>query len=247
MSPDGATNTTGVASASADAKASTAIADGGTDGTLAPSDARPSDGAAAERPAGDGGRLLVPAPWTATEIGKVKQPSVVALEGERVQGSVFFDDGLPHKRQDDPDGVLFVHQPLAADGSVTARVVSWDRLHGWGGIGVMMRASTSPTSLEMTVAATQNPDGVKAKVFYRRVVSPQGASGQTSGVVKLPLYVRLARSGSTITASISQDGTTFTMLQTLDIPGLGGPVLAGVAAWGRYYVTTFQMDAISVK
>jgi hypothetical protein len=37
------------------------------------------------------------------------------------------------------------------------------------------------------------------------------------------------------------------MLQTLDIPGLGGPVLAGVAAWGRYYVTTFQMDAISVK
>src|SRR5258708_23497331 len=104
------------------------------------------------------------------------------------------------------DQFHFVSQALAADGSVSAHVVSQQNTSSWAKAGVMLRQSSDPASMYYAVFVTP---GNGIVVQYRNA-----QAGTTAQPVKItgtvPAYLMVARTGSTYTTYTSSDGTTWT-------------------------------------
>jgi regulation of enolase protein 1 (concanavalin A-like superfamily) len=114
------------------------------------------------------------------------------------------------------DGFHFVYQTLAGDGEIVARVESLAATNVWAKAGVMMREALTGSSVHAfsLVSASQG-------VAFQRRLSPGGSSSHTAGSASPPpRWVRLARQGSTFTASESANGTSWTVVgsQTINMP-----------------------------
>ncbi len=125
------------------------------------------------------------------------------------------------------DDFRFVPWSLAGDGTITAQV-------GYAGsqplarVGLMMRESDAPGSTYVLIALT----GSNGLVFQRRVVTGgTTASLGLTGAPGGPLWLRLARTGDTITASYSLDGSAWTEAAHAVIP-FARPCAAGAAVYG---------------
>jgi hypothetical protein len=125
------------------------------------------------------------------------------------------------------DQFYFAWQTLAANGSVSARVVSQTNTSTWAKAGVMLRASTDPGAAFYDVLVTR-ANGIV--VQYRQLQGGTAAmTPQLSGTA--PAYVRIVRSGTSCSAYTSSDGVTWTLApgSTLTVSGLSGALLAGMA------------------
>ena len=152
------------------------------------------------------------------------------------------------------DHFYFVHQPLAGDGSITARVTSMTGLyspHGgvqasagpngrastsgmepglqpWSKAGVIIKAGTAAGSVYAAMMITGS-HGVRMQANYTHdVAGPADTVGNVSAAS--PRWLRLARTGSTITGSESADGSHWTTVGAVHLPGLGSSAQAGVFA-----------------
>jgi regulation of enolase protein 1 (concanavalin A-like superfamily) len=106
------------------------------------------------------------------------------------------------------DALQYAYVPLSGDGSITARVVSLTGSQAWVKVGVMIRGSTSPGSAQAFMLVSKS----KGLAFQRRL-SDGATSLSTAGPAgTAPKWVRLTRTGNTITASSSTDGTTWTVV-----------------------------------
>ena len=104
------------------------------------------------------------------------------------------------------DAFQFAYRTLSGDGSITARVTHVDYQHAWSKAGVMMRESLDAGSRHAYMLVSAG----KGLAFQRRT-STSGSSTSTSmGWGSAPYYVRLTRSGSTFTAEMSSDGSSWT-------------------------------------
>ena len=130
------------------------------------------------------------------------------------------------------DSFYFVHQPLGANGTITARVTSLTGqipagnlnaptpsmqpgLEEWAKAGIIIKASANPGSAyaAMMVAADH---GVRMQWDY---------TGDTAGLPGSvgpadPRWLRLTRSGDVITGYDSADGTNWIKVGTVTLPGL---------------------------
>jgi len=132
------------------------------------------------------------------------------------------------------DDFYFVHQPLAGNGSITVRVTSLDTelpLPGgstgriavpWAKAGVIIKAGTKPGSAYAAVMATPR-HGVRMQ--YNFTHDTAGLSGAVSAAS--PRWLRLTRSGDTITGYDSTDGTHWTKIGSVTLAGLPSTVQAG--------------------
>ena len=138
------------------------------------------------------------------------------------------------------DSFYFVHQPLGANGTVTARVTSLTGLvpvgnlhtptpsmqpglEEWAKAGIIIKASAHPGSAyaAMMVAADH---GVRMQWNYTGdTTGLPGAVGQAD-----PRWLRLTRSGDVITGYDSADGTSWLKIGTVTLPGLPPVTLAGL-------------------
>jgi regulation of enolase protein 1 (concanavalin A-like superfamily) len=106
------------------------------------------------------------------------------------------------------DGFHFVYQTLAGNGEIVARVDSLQVTNEWAKAGVMLREALSGGSSHASAFVT----GTQGIVFQRRSV-PGGSSTSTGGSTSAaPRWIRIARAGSTFTASESSNGTTWTVV-----------------------------------
>jgi len=131
------------------------------------------------------------------------------------------------------DSFYFVHRPLAGDSSVTARVTSLtspaDQSHSslapWSKAGIIVTASTRPGSAYAAMLVTAG-HGVRMQYDYTGdIAGLQGAVSPAS-----PRWLRLTRSGGTITGYESADGTHWTKVGTAVLTGLPATVQAGMFA-----------------
>jgi regulation of enolase protein 1 (concanavalin A-like superfamily) len=129
------------------------------------------------------------------------------------------------------DHFYFVHQPLAANGEITARVTSFTGAYSldgavkhpgtqpWSKAGIIIKDNTSPGSAYAAMMVT-GANSVRMQFNYvHDIAGPPGAN-----------WLRLTRSGDTITGYSSADGTRWTMVGRTDLPGLAPAARAGLFA-----------------
>jgi hypothetical protein len=124
------------------------------------------------------------------------------------------------------DSFHFVSQPMAADGSISAQVVSQTNSSSWAKGGLMLRLTTDPGSPYYAIFATP---GNGAAVQWR--TAQGGSTSQVSTAGTVPLYLEIVRSGTTYTAYTSPDGSTWTAVpgSTVTLASLSGSLLEGLA------------------
>ena len=140
------------------------------------------------------------------------------------------------------DSFYFVHRPLAGNGSITARVTSLTGLHfsgnaqagggplagmhkgvvPWAKAGVIIKGSTRQGTAYAAMMVTGG-HGVRMQYDYTHDIA--GPPGEVSAAS--PRWLRLTRSGDTITGYSSADGSHWTRVGTATLTGLPLTVQAG--------------------
>ncbi len=150
------------------------------------------------------------------------------------------------------DTFYFVRQPLAGNGSITVRITSLTGLlpsaNGnvpsnpdapidtrpglvpWAKAGIIIKESTQPGSAYAAMMVTAD-HGVRMQDNYTNDTAGQpGAVSPAS-----PRWLRLTRSGDTITGYDSADGTHWSQVGTVHLAGLPSTVQAGLFAASPAY------------
>lgn len=152
------------------------------------------------------------------------------------------------------DSFYFVHQPLTGDGSITVRVTSLTGLysdHGaiqvdagtatgltsgtqpWTKAGIIIKQNTTQGSAYAAMAVT-GANGVHMQYNYTHDIA--GNSGTATATS--PQWLRLTRSGDTITGYDSRDGAHWTEVGTTTLAGLSSTVQVGLFTTSPDYVVT---------
>jgi ABC-type transport system involved in multi-copper enzyme maturation permease subunit len=155
------------------------------------------------------------------------------------------------------DSFYFVRQPLDGNGSITVRVTSLTGLHSsgktqagqgplagmkpglepWSKAGVIVKASTRSGSAYAAMMVTGG-HGVRMQYNYTRDTA--GLAGAVSAAS--PRWLRLTRSGDTITGYDSADGTHWTQVGAAHLAGLPATVQAGLFAASPSHATVVSQS-----
>ncbi len=181
----------------------------------------------------------LPAGWTAADCG-----TTGAAGSSTEQGGTFTLRGAGADIWGSADSFQFASQSFTGDGTITARVATLQGANVWAKAGVMIRESTA-SGARHAFACVTSASGV---AFQRRTTA-NGTSDHTAGsAARAPRWVRLVRSGTTITGYESADGVTWTNLGATTI-GLGNPVRIGLAVTsheaGTLATATFDQVTIT--
>ncbi|MEU5874540.1 PQQ-dependent sugar dehydrogenase [Glycomyces sp. NPDC047369] len=151
------------------------------------------------------GAPQVPEPWTCGDVGNPRIPGDALFSG----GSVTVT-GAGNDVWGDADQFHFCHQPLAGDGQITARVASQEDTDEWAKAGLMVK--TAPEAGADYAAVMVTPGhGVRFQTGF-----DTDTAGAADGA---PMWLRLTRTGGTVTASWSADGEAWTAFAAVDVPG----------------------------
>jgi ABC-type transport system involved in multi-copper enzyme maturation permease subunit len=141
------------------------------------------------------------------------------------------------------DSFYFVHRPLEGTGSITVRMTALTGgstshspgsgpagLQPWSKAGIIIKENTRPGSAYAAMMVTGS-HGVRMQDNYTG--DTPGLAGTVSTVS--PRWLRLARSGDTITGYESANGTAWTKVGTARLAGLPRAVQAGLFATSPAY------------
>jgi Putative Ig domain/IPT/TIG domain/F5/8 type C domain/NedA-like, galactose-binding domain len=150
----------------------------------------------------------LPAPWQTQDVGN----PAVAGQASAASG-IFTVSGAGADIWDVSDQFRFVYQTFDGDGQIVARVDSLQNVDPWSKAGVMIRGDlTAGAANAMSEASAAN-----GTVFQSRVT----AGGLTTSVKTLtgavPQWVRLVRTGNTLTGYYSADGTAWTLISSSSV------------------------------
>jgi regulation of enolase protein 1 (concanavalin A-like superfamily) len=133
------------------------------------------------------------------------------------------------------DSFYFVHRALTGNGTITVRVTSLTdgalpnqgagpiAAQPWAKAGIMLKDGTQAGSAYAAVMATPG-HGVRMQYDFTRDTA--GLPGVVSP--SSPRWLRLVRSGDTVTGYDSADGSHWTTIGTATLPGLPSSVQAGL-------------------
>jgi ABC-type transport system involved in multi-copper enzyme maturation permease subunit/regulation of enolase protein 1 (concanavalin A-like superfamily) len=171
--------------------------------------------------------------WAAS--GSHGQPCGRILPDGQVVGGACASPPLGPGGEMVTDSFYFVRQPLSGNGTITARVTALAGassaqtqgapvvLQPWAKAGIIVKASLRQGS---AYAAMMVTGGHGARMQYDYTQDIAGLPGGVSG--DSPRWLRLVRSGDTLTGQDSTDGTHWTLVGTAHLPGLATAVEAGV-------------------
>lgn len=136
---------------------------------------------------------------------------------------------------DTSDGFHFRYAELRGDGFVQVRLLGQTYTDPWAKAGVMIRDSiTAGSAHAMLVGTTGN-----GLALQNRSIANGLSQHQALGPYAYGVWLRLVRTGSTITAYRSENGTTWTQVGTSVSPTMADPVYVGLA------VTSHNNGALS--
>jgi glucose/arabinose dehydrogenase/regulation of enolase protein 1 (concanavalin A-like superfamily) len=176
----------------------------------------------------------LPPPWVGEDVGA---PAVAGSSGYTSSSDVFTITGAGNDVWADADQFQFVHQSLAGDGVLTARLLTQSPTDPWAKAGLMIKQSTVAGSPYAFLAVTPG-HGVHLQHDF---------TGDQSGpAVAVPVWLRLTRTGSTVLAETSPDGTTWTAAGTVTLSFTGAAQLGlGVTSHNGPTPSTATFDHVS--
>jgi ABC-type transport system involved in multi-copper enzyme maturation permease subunit len=150
------------------------------------------------------------------------------------------------------DSFYFARKQLAGNGGITVRLTSLTGLyppHGigqggqdmtpgvqpWSKAGIILKESTRQGS---AYAAMMVTGGHGVRMQYNYTHDAAGLAGAVSAAS--PRWLRLTRSGPTVTGYDSADGTHWTRVGTATLPGLPSTLQAGMFAASPSYMVVTQ-------
>ncbi len=180
-----------------------------------------------------------PAGWNCQDVG-----NPTPIGNESVNNGTWSIDGGGADIWGTADAFHYDWQSLAANGIISARISAQTNTDVWAKAGLMLRATTDAGSPYYAVFMTP---GNGIAVQYR--LAQGGGSGQVLMTGIPPLYLEVARAGTTFTAYTSTDGVTWTAMpgSSVSIPNLTGALLAGLAVSSHNVaaVSTVSFDTVS--
>ncbi|MCF7863790.1 MAG: hypothetical protein K9L89_03260, partial [Kiritimatiellales bacterium] len=147
-----------------------------------------------------------PSPWLTEDIGSVAEGSATESNGVFTVNGAGVMGGTA-------DSLRFVYQTLSGDGEIKLRIPSF----GSGSsarIGVMVRETLTAGS-KMAFVGVNGSGSYSAR---RRSSTGGSVSSKSSGSGTAPnVWVRLVRSGNSITSYKSSNGTSWTSINTVTV------------------------------
>jgi len=192
-------------------KSPTAPPSGGGTGTVRPPAAGPTAGV-----------------WTSADVGTVKTLGRTEVDATtlRVEGAGI---DIGYKDQPTVDHFRFVHQPLRGDGEIVARLTSFTQDGRSARVGIMFRDRLEPNAPNAMLFCMGSNVGFQGRLT---------TGGETVAVpkslqpVKLPVYLKVVRSGITLTAFISKDAKEWKQIGSQRV-ALPNEPLVGIAVTSR--------------
>ena len=165
----------------------------------------------------------LPAPWQTTDIG------AAGLAGSASQSSGIYTVRGAGRIAGTADRFRFVYQTLSADGEIKAQLTAVPTGNTNGSFGVMIRESLTAGSRYAYMGVSQD-----LKFRWQRRSSTSGSTSATTSTLSAPpnTWVRLVRSGNTITGYKSTNGTTWTKVNSRSISMAANVYVGFVVASG---------------
>ena len=162
----------------------------------------------------------LPAPWSSGDIG------AVGVAGSASYNSgVFTVKGSGADIWGTVDAFQYVHQPIAGDAQIMARVTGTQNTNQFAKAGVMFRAGTGAS--DAYVILDVKPDGC-VEFMTRPSAGAATTFVATGGNCGTPRWLRLTRAGSTFGAAVSGDGAAWQPIGTTTAT-LPSAAIAGLA------------------
>ncbi|MGE3518957.1 MAG: phospholipase D-like domain-containing protein [Vicinamibacterales bacterium] len=184
---------------------------------------------------GSGG--AVPSPWATQDVGSVGTPGNASYSG-----GTFTVAGAGADIWGSADAFRFVHQAVNGDTEIVARLASMQNTNAFAKAGIMLRTGLTAGSAHVILDA--RPDG---SIEFMTRASNGGATTYLAGAFQAtPAWLRLARTGSTVTASVSANGSSWTTVGTTTLSAAS--VYAGlvVNSHNTSTLNTATFDNVSV-
>jgi regulation of enolase protein 1 (concanavalin A-like superfamily) len=162
---------------------------------------------------------VLPAGWESNDVGPVPFTGSASESG-----GTFSVKGSGADIWGTADAFHFASTPLDGDGSIVARVASVSGTQAWTKAGVMMRMTLDAGSAHAFMLVSVG----KGLAFQRRTVTGGISTSTSAGSGTAPRWVKLSRTGDVITASMSADGASWTVVGS-DTLSISGPVEVGLA------------------
>ncbi len=180
----------------------------------------------------------LPAGMSSSDIGSVG----VAGSAGFVNGS-YVVSGSGTDIAGTSDSFRFVYQQLSGNVQLTARVTSLGVTNTGSKAGVMLRSSLAANSIEAGMFLTANSGFAST----RRTTTGGNTTTAASGTSAFPYWVRIVRSGSTVTTFRSADGVAWTQVSSNTV-NLGTTIYVGLAVTSKLNttLTTAVFDNVSI-
>ncbi len=168
----------------------------------------------------------LPSGWFDTDIGTVGTTGSAGYAS-----GTFTVSGAGSGLGGTADSFHFVYQPLAAAGTIVARVSSFSSSTSSGSAGVMIRETLTAGSTETSTNFANSGSGSYYGYLNYRTSTNGTASGQqgSAGQAFVPYWLKVTRSGNTLSGYTSTDGVTWTQTQSTHTITMATNVYIGLA------------------
>ena len=180
----------------------------------------------------------LPSPWTNQDVG------AVGLAGSAAYASgTYTVTGAGADIWGTADGFQFVYQVLDGDGQIVARMTREQSTHTYAKAGVMIRASLDGSSAHVLLDATPS-GGIE---FMTRAAAGGTTSYVAGSTQTAPSWLKLARTGNTVTGYVSADGSSWRTVGSTTVT-LGSSVSVGLVSCSHNTgaTNTATFDNVSV-
>jgi hypothetical protein len=145
---------------------------------------------------------VVSTPWASADIGS---PSAAGTAFDT--SGVFNISSASSGISGTSDQFHYVYRALGGDGSIVADVTSQSNSNASAGAGVMIRSSLAANAQQVLMGLTPSSGAIFES---RTTVGGSTTSSKVTGITA-PYWVKLVRSGNTITGYYSTNGSTWTL------------------------------------
>jgi hypothetical protein len=154
----------------------------------------------------------LPSPWQTLDIGAVGLPgSAVYSAGQ------FTLKGAGADIWGTADAFRYLYQPFSGDGQIVARVSQVDNTHPYAKAGIMLRDTLTAGSAHVILDV--KPDG--GIEFLQRSAAGGVTTSLGGAAVSFPIWLRLVRTGSSVSAAVSSNGSQWNTIGNTTAGGTG--------------------------